>query len=194
MISTFFGLLATSRANASGITTTPSPPSYSLRYTNGTASRDGDLLLADLANGGRNYNSIKFTVAENITVTKASVLIYREGSPVSSLSVKIYTDNAGQPGTLVGTGSESIAASSISTAATRGDAVFVDFAGTLSAALTAGTYHLVVVADQYVGSGALKWVYTFDAGNGVTYESGNGTAWNNYNNNMALNFKLYSSP
>ena len=127
------------------------------------------------------------------TKTFCKIVVYLEktGTPTGTLTAGIYTDNAGVPGTLVGTASTNVVNYS-----DVGTDTQVTFTG-LSASLTAGTtYHVVVwgSANGSVGNTIAVNASGFNEGSPHTSDYGNtGVGWSTFTGSRTLAFTLYSS-
>jgi len=91
---------------------------------------------------GRNYMSMSFTTSVSGMCTKLSAdLKIGAGSPTGNISCYLYSDNAGEPGTLLST------LSTLDSATLTGSYVFYDFTKSFATAyemLASTKYHLVL--------------------------------------------------
>lgn len=136
------------------------------------------------------YSASSFTMGETATVCSIELEL-KKGTASGTYKVGIYSNNSGEPGTLIGSWSDNynvsdLTTSYVYTAATK--------TGGLGAALTASTLYWIVV---YASSGALQdnllyYAYT-DCLVGSNYHkrSDNGTTWANGGNTTGPHFKLY---
>ncbi len=104
---------------------------------------------------GRKYIASQYVPTATASIGRIQLRLYKTGAPTYNLTVGIYSDtgaanNAGKPLTLVGTGSATLAASFLTTAATG---VLYDFyPNTGQVQLTAGVPYWIVLGapDTYV--------------------------------------------
>ena len=155
-------------------------------FTQGTTANNGS---ASVCNNSNKYVGQQFTADGTYTACKVDVNLQKVGTPSVNLDVSIYTDNAGVPGTLIGTASDVIASSTISTSPTT--YTFVN----MSASLTSGTLYWIVL---HASAGVDNSNYIIFVGTGGSspntspYASINGTSWSTLGSSGdALIFTLY---
>ncbi len=132
--------------------------------------------------------AVQFTAGGTYTICKAVLKLAKVGSPTGyNLSVQIYTDSAGSPGTQVGTGSGNLDAGTLTTSPTFSDAEFTG----MSASLTSGTtYWLVVSIDTVVDGNQVNWGSSGYSRNQAYYLTG---SWTVEGTDYDLNYTLYSN-
>lgn len=130
-----------------------------------------------------------FTPTPSFTCTSAKVRMSVNGTVAAgTLQAKIYTNNSGNPGTLVGTASATVDRTTI-----VGGDVEVDFTG-ISASLTGSTtYWMIVEASATDGgsSNSVRWIGTTNGSDGIRGSQA-GSSWDNLGTGD-LNFKLYGT-
>lgn len=135
----------------------------------------------------RKYLSTRFTTSASRSICKIACSLQSVGSPTFSVNAYIYTDNNGEPGSVVGTGSSAVSASSIPTSFSD-----VEFSN-VSATLSSGTVYWVVLVCSSVGDteNKLRWQYgdCFDAEE--INSSSDGSTWDTTSTSVSLLFKLY---
>lgn len=123
-------------------------PSSSLVYScAGSTSKQSDLgvvtsyalLGADVATY---YSCSFFTAAATWNACSVTVTLYKIGSPTGNLTASYWTDNAGIPGTLVGSWSAPVSATTLGTGSST-----ITFTG-LAANLSSGTGYWLVLHDD----------------------------------------------
>lgn len=138
-----------------------------------------------VGNGTVNYVSSMFVATSNFTLCAADIYVTKVGSPTGSANFAIYTDNAGNPGTIVGNWSDN---TDVSTFA----AAYKKILGT-SAPLTNGTpYHLVV---RYTGGDASNYARVGQSSTGVTNSiklSADAITWTFSSATRTFMYKLYN--
>lgn len=86
------------------------------------------------------YTAQAFTASATYTACAADIYCSKTASPTFNLTLAIFTDSAGSPGTLVGSRSNAVAASALSTT----DGTLQSFTG-LSASLVSGTAYWLIL-------------------------------------------------
>jgi len=129
------------------------------------------------------YGANKFTACEAGDVTEITAAIYKSGAP-ANVTVEIWDDNAGVPGTIVGTGSAGQALSNTSCGLN---------AFTVASTLINGDDYWVVFSDGTT-SGGNYYVLCGTAGNGGAYrKSTNGTSWTGSDPSSYMTFDIVSA-
>jgi len=128
-------------------------------YLNGLGT-DGD---------GNRYVAGKFTASQNCEVSDIGVYIKRNGGRPDDAVVKIYSDNAGSPGTVSDTGTTLTTTSSFTWATSTGFTVD----------LVSGTTYWVVLTTAASNASNFHWA---NHDTGVSKQSTNGSTWNAANN------------
>lgn len=127
------------------------------------------------------YVASKFTSGATFTACKGELRLLKQNTPTGTLQLKIYTDNSGNPGTLVGSGSSTINMADVSSDA------YYTFAS-LSASLTSSTVYWAVMQAS-AAPNDIKWIG--QTGSDNLRGSTDGSSWDNIGN-LTTNFKLYS--
>jgi len=155
-------------------------------YDRNTAATTGSEAVGHLTSA--QWVAFIFTAVNSFTVTQAVLRLSRTGSPTFNVDVRIYTDNAGNPGTLIGTGSGTVAASSVATS--ESDVMFTG----LSAAITAGTkYHIVIhCSATQNSSNDLLWEHSFGVAADIVHNSTDGSTWSTFNSSVKSKYTLYA--
>lgn len=139
------------------------------------------------ADTAETYTAGQFTAGSTYTICAVTLRIRKVGTPTFTLNAYIYTNNAGNPGTLVGTGSDNFSISSLSTS--DGPAAFTG----LSASLTSGTVYWIVVKATSAPNDFTNYGYVSGANGSNTFKhSSNGTSWTNGAASIAIRFISYS--
>ena len=135
------------------------------------------------------WMSDKFTAADTGTVCSVKYRLLYTGTPGSAtLSACLYTDNAGLPGTLIGTCSAAITESVQFTVGTEQDVTFVN----MSAAKTASTvYHWVVHRSAANSTNYPSWAQISGYYANNTNTSVDGTSWSLGGINNQAKFTAY---
>ncbi len=125
---------------------------------------------------GNQYVASPFTAGSSYTLTQVVLRMAKLGSPTFTMTTTIYTDSANAPGTVVGIGSGSIAASSLGT--TEADVTFTG----LNASITLGTKYWIAVGASATqdASNDVLWYSFGAAATDITTSSSNGSAWSPY--------------
>ena len=152
-----------------------------------TAARTGGSLLFRFTNS--DWWSTQFQASESYTACKVGIWLSKPAgtTPPMNMTAYIYDDNAGMPGSLVGTACETLAASTVPET-TAAEIVFTG----CSANLTAGNYYHVVIFGSAVDStNYVGWDYTTAAG-ALIWSDDNGTGtWNSGGANRQGMFRVY---
>lgn len=173
-----------------------SPPSACSTARNGiTGATSATYTVGGIAGGGNNYVGVHFTTTAAYTVCKVTVPIKKVGSPTFNIRARIFSDAGGSPNypnAGMGTASDPIAASSLST--TTADVAFTG----MSAILSDATVYWVVLYVDAAGdaSNYVAWDYEADTGVTAVGESPDGVAgnWSNsISNNIKFKFQAYSN-
>lgn len=133
------------------------------------------------------YLGTKFTAAASYTLCKAKISVSKIGSPTMTIDVRIYTDNAGAPGTEIGTRSGTVSASTF-----PGSEGEVEFTG-LNVSISSGTTYWLVTHASGIGSMTDDWLWYHDEtfASGATQYSADGSAWS-VAVSRVCRFKTYS--
>lgn len=137
------------------------------------------------------YLAGNFTAGGTYTITKAVLPMKKIASPTFNIQAAIFTNNSGQPGTLVGTASGIVLANTLSTSFAD-----VTFTG-MSASLTSGTvYWIVIFSNNAPGdfTNYAIWDSISGGGSDFSYKSPDGSAWAQYQNFNKQKMTLYSTP
>jgi hypothetical protein len=124
-----------------------------------------------------------FTTTSAGSLSKVAINLKNAATANGIISVNIYSDNAGVPGTLLGT--SSIADSTLTTSYAYYTARFAN-----APTVTTATKYWIVVYVQAIGSGSFSWSSTTSATTAFT-STDSGNTWSS--TSYALNFKQYYS-
>lgn len=136
---------------------------------------------ADKSFGTVDYLAQKFTAGATARLTKVQVRLKNDAAAQGTVLVEIYSDNSGEPGTLLAR--SSIASSDITSSYAYLTARFPD-----APTITSATVCWIVVRTQDVGSGSYKWSSTTSATTAMVSANSGGT-WSS--TSYALNFKQH---
>lgn len=135
--------------------------------TESTTSQDG---ISDTVWLGQ-----QFILSSDSTVTGFRLYTKRGDISAGNVTLNVYTNNSGAPGSLVSNTQVVVGYANFSQTFD-----YVDFILTTPKALTAGTYLIVVHSDTSTVSD-FYWSYaTVDSGVGSAYSSNSGTSYNVY--------------
>jgi hypothetical protein len=138
-----------------------------LQLWNGAAwvarSPDADLVFRLLAPAFRLETSFQLTGGEAWTASNVQIYVHAEGTPADNLRVRLYTDSAGAPGTLLATGTF------LGTSVPTGAAWLTLTLDTEVALSLATTYHLQV---DRTGSPDADHYYVIGVDEGLSYTAG----------------------
>lgn len=135
-----------------------------------------------------------FVAGSTYTLCKIDVRVTKNGTPpAGNATVAIYTNNSGEPGTQVGTGSDGVDVSTIGT-----DTDFNHTFSNLSASLTNGTTYWVVLKTPGPPSGSddelrLHYSFTGVATHLVKLNDGMGGTWDSWTTHNQGIFISYSA-
>lgn len=145
---------------------------------NNSGATAGDQYIA--YDGSDLYFASPFTASASYTVCSVTNAMFATGSPGFNLKCAIYTDSGSNPGTLVGTASAAVSASTIGTSEAT-----VTFTG-LNAAVTSGTKYWIVI---WVSGGSTSYYtsylhvpYSVGVSTDVLAKSSDGTTWSQPHN------------
>lgn len=136
------------------------------------------------------YIATKFVAGSSYTVCKATIPFFNTLSPTGSITMYIYSDSPGAPGTQIGTGSGAVLESSFP--GTEGTAIA--FTG-MSAAVVSGTTYWLVAALTGDGNGSAyaNWPEATSS-SGTIDNSSDGISWNGLSSfSNAPKFTLFSN-
>lgn len=160
----------------------PPPPCDTMQINpfdtvdNAPSFQSVDYIACSFVTGGSGFTGCKMNVQFYIPAGPP---------PAGTVKVSIYTDNAGSPGTLVGTAS-----------ATQDRTVLVDAAKTtftgISATLSASTTYWAVVNTPATGNGTLSVYEDGGSETSTIKESTDGTTWSTVRANSTLGFEVLS--
>lgn len=149
-LSFFCLFLAATRLALVGATTIANPGpvgrpqgNVSVLKDSNTAASNGTTVFGGAAS--TKYMASRFTAATSYTLTRVDVYLDKIGSPTFNITASIYTDNAGNPGTLIGSGSTN----SIGAGSVTGSEALYSLTG-LNATINTGiatTYFIVFTVD-----------------------------------------------
>ena len=134
--------------------------------------------------GGQRGKGMPFVAGGSYTICSATIRLSKTGTAAFNLHAYIYTNVSSLPGAQVGTGSASVAASSVGS--TEQDVVFSG----MSVSLTSGTtYWLCLVPDSFDGSNYINWAASTGS---LTIAEYNGSIWDAFTTFAASGkFTLY---
>ena len=136
------------------------------------------------------YVATAFTMGETATVCSIDLEFKKGVTPTGTYKAGIYSNNSGEPGTLIGSWSDNRTVSDLTTSYAYTN---MTKTGGLGAALTASTlYWIVVYASGYLQDNLFVYNYT-DCLVGSNYikRSDDATTWNNGGQTTAMHYKLY---
>lgn len=123
-------------------------------------------------NAGTTYNAQSFVAGSSYTLCAVDVYLTKVSTPTYTLNAYIYSNVSSLPGSLVGTGSSNVSASTV--AASEGAIKFSD----MSASLTSGTtYWIVLKATGSPNNGTTYITTAYSTGGLTVQRSTDGTAW-----------------
>lgn len=135
------------------------------------------------------FNFTMDEAAGDYTLCKMTLRMRRTGTVSGNITLSIYTNDTGEPGTLMST-SDAIAASSVPT--TEGDVVFTN----LSAALVLTNVHYWGVLKTTVGDGLnfveTPYVFTGAGTSLVKLSDNDGATWDLWTDSNEVKFITYS--
>lgn len=160
------------------------PPSSTLKDSN-TAASNGSTTFSNGAN--LKYIGSGFVAGATYTLTSVDMYMAKTGSPSFNISCEIWSNNSGDPGSIVGSGStNTIAASSI----TGSEAVYT-WTG-LNASITSGTTYFIVLICDTVGDGSNNIQLHRNAVSANQIDtSPNGSTWTNASGTRRSKFATY---
>lgn len=123
----------------------------------------------------------QFTAANSGRLTKLDIRLKNDAAATGTVVISLYTDNSGEPGTLV-------ASTSVAPASITDSYAYLSFRFASAPSLTASTVYWIVASVQATGSGSYKWSSTTSATTALSSSDSGGT-WNS--TSYALNFKQY---
>lgn len=138
---------------------------------------------------GRKFGASRYVPGTSFTCCKVTIYMEREGTASGDLSVGIYSDNAGEPGSVITGFSSTVAASGVST----DTGTPIEFSG-LSAALTSGITYWIVV--QTTSSGTAGNSIVIDRENAASqqnYGSNDGATWSSLGTTTRIKCIIYSN-
>jgi hypothetical protein len=132
------------------------------------------------------YFATQFVASADETICKVAVLLTKNNSPTFNINAYIYDNNAGNPGSLVGSGSDAVAASGLPSSA--GD--LTTFSNMSGGPLTnTETYWLVLKASSQGDGTDSVSVHKTPICNGTGEElrdSADGSSWNELSTNRSV--------
>lgn len=130
------------------------------------------------------YLSGQFTTgSSDFSACRATLKLNRSGSLSGTLQVKIYTNNGGNPGILIGAGSATIDPNTVPAVED-----YVEFTGLLATLSSSTSYFVVLQASSAFIT--IKWIG--HTGSFNVRGSTDGTSWDALGS-TAMDFKLYSN-
>lgn len=130
-----------------------------------------------------------FVAGATTTICRGTLSLWKAtGTPDGNLVFSIFTNNAGVPGTLVGSAATPVAASTV-TATSQGTQT-VDFPG-ISASITNGTTYWITLIRTGATTGELAIDRSTEAGQNIAINDGSWTG--NYQTDAQFIFELFSS-
>lgn len=149
-----------------------------------TAATSGSEFIG--ANAGSTWRGYSFVAGSSYTVCKVVLRMAKVGSPTFTANTYIYTDNAGVPGTLIGTGSGNFSVSTLTTS--EGDATFTG----ISAAVTSGTTYWIVTKATGAPNDFTNYVNEFvSVGSTTGQSSADGITWSAASPGVQVKFTNY---
>lgn len=142
----------------------------------------------EVSDGTYSKIATPFVATATYTYTKGVIRQAKVGSPVVNLTLEVWSDSAGSPGSINGTGSGTIAASSLGTSEAD-----VTYTG-LSASITNTTTYWQVITASAIGNTSDK-IRNYVATQGSTgVKVWNGSSWAAYTGGEQMKFTNYSTP
>lgn len=137
-----------------------------------------------------------FTTASSGDIHSLAVYLSRFGSPTDGVQAKIYTDNAGVPGTLLATSNNTIALADMPTSSLAGNFREANFTFDIGTTLSASTRYWFVI--DRTGAASNTHYYSIEGSSVTDYGSENGIIWNGSSWNatgvLSLVFRMYMIP
>lgn len=164
-----------SKRNGQSFYSVPVGETDSGNLTATTGAADGILTTV-------NWLAQSFTVSASGRLTKVDINVKNDASGTAPLIVKIYSDNGGQPGTLLAT--SSISAGNVPGAYAYTSARFIE-----APSVSTATTYWIVTHQQSEGTNNYKWSSTTSTTGASTSNSGNSWTSQSY----AFNYKAYVS-
>jgi len=136
------------------------------------------------------YRAGNIDTTSAYTVCKVELSLKSVGSPTQDLTVSIYDDSSGEPGSLVGTASDAVDASTIGSTFE-----WVEFTGISAVLSDATTYWVVIHADAADSGNYVHWEYTNggDASDRLAYDANGVGPWSSDGSNLPFRLRLYSN-
>lgn len=128
-----------------------------------------------------NWKAMKYTAGATGPLVKVALNLKKTTTSAGPIVIKIYTNNSGQPGTLIG--ESGILNSDISTSYGYVDAHLIE-----APSVTSGTVYWIVAYVQDDGAGTYSWSSNTSTTLALTSDS-TGTSW--ATTTYSLNFKTY---
>ncbi|HYG24439.1 MAG TPA: LamG domain-containing protein [Verrucomicrobiae bacterium] len=129
----------------------------------------GTAATSNLGSSGTQYKASKFTPASSYILEKVEGLIYANGTPSGTITGFVWADNAGVPGTILATSTNTVDGSGITTS-TSGDWYAFEFSGV---ALTSGTPYWFGYGSSTVNGSNFYRILCGNAGTGDIREGTN---------------------
>lgn len=136
---------------------------------------------ADQSFSTTTYLAQKFVAAQTGRLTKFEPRLKNDASAQGTILLEYYTDDSGEPGTLIGR-------TSIAGSAPTGSYAYLAARYADAPTVTSGTTYWVIGRIQDVGSGSYKWASTTSATTALV-STDSGSTWSS--TSFALNFKQY---
>ena len=136
----------------------------------------------------RKYDAGEIVAGASFTCTKIALSLGRIGTGTPVLTGYIWANNAGQPGTLLGTSTNTVNGTTLNSAAPT--VAEFTFAGV---ALTNGTTYWFGVMADVIDAANYTQVYGGATSTANQYVSPDGTTWT-ANSTRRIHCSLYSSP
>ena len=155
-----------------------------------TGGEDGMQSFAEWSDD--KWIATRFTSGSEYTVCKIVLYLMRTGNPTGTLKAYIYTHDAGEndPNVVVGTGSDTVAKSSIQTGSTEA-VTFPNVNATLS---DSTTYWVVIEASASEGeSDFMSWGYDYDVSSYMKKDDDGSGTWGALYTDRTGRFALYSN-
>lgn len=184
---------------ARGIVVTPADPAFVNNSSNAAACataatpRDewtGTTTANNVLGTTTNvYVAAKFTAAETATICKVTIPFFQELTPDQDISVAIYSDNSGEPGSVIGFVSNQVNASTFP-ASEGTEAVFT---GLVAPIIAATTYWVVAINNSAANDAEyVRWPAVLNDAGDTKIDANGTTPWDGSNAHKGK-FKLFSA-
>ena len=134
------------------------------------------------------YTGGSWTTAKAYTLTQLGAFLYKTNSPTFNVSAQIYGDGSSVPGTLLGSSTNSISASSLTSTA-HGLEYLFQFSGV---SLSSGVRYWFAIVASTTGGGYVGVGFQ-SGGSNLMKHSGDGSSWSNVDSAITNSYNTYST-